>query len=70
MYSPLSFELMRTVSSKPSVLVKVNNITSVCLSSCSFVYVDDTPQIATMAMNSPLILINLTSEILKNTSNI
>lgn len=42
-YNPLSFELMRTFSTQPAVVVEVNNIMSMCVSSCEFFYLDGTP---------------------------
>jgi len=62
---------MSTFAQTPAVIVKVNNIASVCLNkSCHYKYLDDTPQIFQLAMNNTSILIKLTTKMLTPVSNV
>lgn len=61
---------MRTFTTKPSVLVTVNNITSVCLSGCEFTYIDEAPQISFLFMNTQQIYINISKQVLNSNSKV
>jgi hypothetical protein len=53
LFSPQSYQLMRTVSNNPPVVVTVNNISSFCLKgACEYNYIDDTPVVNLLTMNS------------------
>jgi hypothetical protein len=62
---------MKTFSSKPSLIVTVNKIPSVCpLANCEFKYIDETPKVSYLTMNSTHIVITLTSDALKIDSKV
>lgn len=60
LYSAIDYSFLSTPSPLPSVLVTVNSVPSVCLGSCGYTFLSNSPQVTAASISGPVVTLSLT----------
>ena len=60
LFDPIDYNLLSMDSNQPSVRVTVNSMPSVCIGSCSYSYLFDTPVLSSASLSGTTVTLSLT----------